>query len=251
MRFRNIVTLLLLAGPVAAAPAALIVHCDEDAGGDRGGDLNGLQALLEFMASGPELTVIARNTSTGVPQSFGTTDSLLVSVAFELPAGVYIVSGDSARIASGAVGLGAWSGRVAGDSVAEQWLWTNDYGGDLLDHGAPLARRQILSTSSGQGGGTETRFGGGHPHVDGPYGGIAAAPPVLAIPGNKQAVSDGIAFRLTLSATLTPAQLAQVGGSSVVEFGSDARYLHARTHVPEPAGLLVVLTLCGFLRRRS
>ena len=39
--------------------------------------------------------------------------------------------------------LVAFAGRGPGDSVAEQWLWTNDFGSDLLANYA-----QIISTRS-------------------------------------------------------------------------------------------------------
>jgi hypothetical protein len=71
-------------------------------------------------------------------------------------------------------------------------------------------------------------------------------PPLTPVPRDKRAISDSIAFSLTLTATISEAELrtALEGGGSIVEFGSDARYL-----TPEPTSLLL-LCLGGLLMRR-
>jgi hypothetical protein len=230
-------------GPAWLAPADIIVNYGLDGGGTNQDPLNGLAARATFALAGTHLSVLLEDTSTGVPASFDTADSLLVSVGLNLPGGVYIVGGNSAVIGPGSHGLGSWSSRVAGDSVAEQWLWTNDFGGDLME-----AYAQVISTSSGQGGGTVTRFDGQNGTVGGPFGGIAADPPWRSIPDNQPAVGDSILFELTLSDTLSAAQLGAAANASIVEYGSDARYLL----VPEPAGLLLAaLGLCASRARRS
>jgi len=239
------VALLLLLMLSATAHAEFLVNYTHDAGGTNTDPLNGLAARATYDLSGNTLSVLVENTSTGVPTSFAAADSLLVSLGFNLPVGVSIFSGNTATIGSGSVGLGSWAARSAGDSVAEQWLWTNDYGGDLMDSDQPLATRQVISTSDGQGSGVSTLFGGGSANVDGPYGGIAANPVLLAVPQSKPAVSNSILFTLTLNGTLSGADLVQVANDAVVEFGSNARYLDA----PEPATLLLVL-LPLTLRRR-
>jgi hypothetical protein len=226
----------------SVAAADVIVDYTFDAGGSTSDPLNGLSARGTFSRTGDQLAVVLENTSTGVPDSFMAADSLLVSVGMNLPDGVAFLSGDAAEIGVGSVGIGSWTGRVAGDSVAEQWLWTNGFGGDLLEGYA-----QIISTSDGQGGAAVTRFDGlVGGMVGGPFGGIAAEPPVLTIPDQQPAASDSIRFELTLTAPITDLQLADLADGSIVEFGSDARYLT----VPEPATGL--LTICGLalLRRR-
>jgi hypothetical protein len=228
-----------------AAQAALIVDYAHDAGGTNTDALNGLAARATFDRSGNVLSVLLENTSTGVPTSFAAADSLLVSLGFDLPTGVTILSGDTATIGLGSLGIGSWSGWTAGHTVAQEWLWTNDYGGDLMDSGQSLASRQVISTSSGQGEGVSTLFGGGSPSVDGPYGGIAANPVLLSVPSSKPAVSNSILFTITLTGGLSDADLVQVAHGAVVEFGSNARYLDA----PEPATLLLVLLPLAFRRR--
>jgi hypothetical protein len=225
-----------------SAPAAITVNYTVDGGGNNHDPLNGLAARATFDMTGSTLSVLLENTSAGVPVSFEVSDALLVSVGMNLPAGIAITDGLNAVIGLGSVGLGSWSGRVAGDSVAEQWLWTNDDGGDLME-----AYAQVISTSNGQGGGTVTRFDRNSGTVDGPFGGIATNPPLLPIPANQPAVGSSIFYALTLTTHLSDAELAQVARGSIVEFGSDQRYLG----VPEPA--TVALALLGLMvwRRRG
>ncbi len=228
---------------VAAASAGTIsVVFNVDAGGNNSDPLNGLEARATFTTAGAQMTVLLENTSTGVPSGFQTADSLLVSIGFNLPAGILIATGDAAVIGAGSLGIGSWTGRNAGDSVAEEWLWTNDFGGDLMQTYA-----QVISTSSGQGGGTVTRFDGGSGSVGGPYGGMAADPPHRGIPANQPAVSDSILFTLTLSGSLSDPELASVANASIVEYGSDARYLHT----PEPAALALGALCVAAARRRG
>jgi hypothetical protein len=237
-------TALLMAGCAAlfAAPALAdySVNYTVDAGGNNANGLGGLSAAATFNVSGTTLTVLLQNTSTGVPAGAEAADQLLVSVAFNLTGGTTFLSGDAAVIGGGSVGLGAWAGLVAGDSVASQWLWTNEFGGDLLG-----AYAQVISTSEGFGGGAALDFNGNAPAVSGPFGGIAAAPPFVAIPGSQEAVSDSILFTLTLSSTISEADLQAIADASIVEFGSDYQYMT----VPAP-GALALLGLGGLVSRR-
>jgi hypothetical protein len=218
---------------VAAAIAAADVTVDYtvDAGGNNQEPLNGLAARATYSISGNQLSILLENTSLGVPNSFDSADQLLVSLGFNLPQGVDIFSGDTAVIGPGSRGLGSWSNRVAGDSVAEEWLWTNDFGGDLME-----AWKHVISTSEGQGGGQSFLFGGGQGNVDGPYGGIAYDPPWRNIPDRQPAVATGILYGLTLTGTLTEEQLRAVAEGGIVEFGSDQRYLI----FPEPSTVLLL-----------
>lgn len=223
------------------APADVIVDYTQDAGGVNPAPLNGLSARVIFDIDGTHLSILLQNTSTGVPAGFDAAASLLVSVGMNLP-GADILSGNAALIGPAAGGIGAWSDRTAGASVGEQWIWTNDFGGDLMD-----GWKHVLSTSEGQGAGTVTRFDGGSGTVDGPFGGIAAAPPIVSIPPSQPAVCDAILFELTLTAPLSDTELEIVAHTGIVEFGSDQRYL---TPAPEPGGL-IMLAIAGLLLRRS
>lgn len=223
------------------ASADITIDYMLDAGGNNGNPLNGLSAHGTFATSGNTLTITLVNTSSGVPAGAEAADSLLVSLALNLGDGVEIVSGDSAVIGAGSNGLGQWSGLGQGDSVADQWLWTNDGGGDLL-----AAYTQVISTSTGQGGGSTTGFDGtADPSVGGPFGGIAADPVLVNIPNSQRAVSDSIEFVLTLNSALSDDDLAAIAGSGIVEFGSDFQYLAA----PAPSAL-AMLGLAGLGRRR-
>ncbi len=245
-RFRRAAMAVAVLLPVAASPATIIIDYAADAGGNNANPLNGLAAQATWRVDGTTLTITLKNTSTGVPKGAEVSDSLLVSLAFNLGDGITITSGTYAIVGAGSTGLGSWSDLLAGDSVADQWLWTNDGGGDLLESFA-----NIISTSNGQGGGDTFSFNGDpDPNVGGPFGGIAATPPLIAIPGPQQAVSDSIEFQLTLDATLTQSQLAAIAGAAVVEFGSDYQYLA----VPAPGALPLLgiggMSLLARRRRR-
>lgn len=206
-----------------------------DAGGSNANPLNGLAAMATFETSGNTLNILLKNTSTGMPAGFDTAASLLVSLGMSLPTGFSILSGNTAVVGPGSTGISQWSGLTSGSSVANEWAWTNSGGGDLL-----VPYKQVISTSSGNQ--SLTHFTGGSGGLGGPYGGIAASPLLANIPGTQRAVSNSIAFSLTLSGALSDQQLSEVANSSIVEFGSDVRYLK----VPEPASM-ALLALGGLL----
>jgi hypothetical protein len=240
---RCLIAAVAALGLCVPAQASYVVTYTVDAGGLNGQPLNGLSASAEFSINGTQLTITLSNTSIGVPDGAMTADSLLTSLAFELLDGITIVSGDSAAIGAGSQGLGQWGGQGAGFDVGFEWAWTNDGGGDLLE-----SFPQVITTSQGDGGGPAISFQGvPNPNVDGPFGGIAASPPLLAIPGTQYAVSDSIEFNLTLSGTLSESQLATIARDSIVEFGSDYQYLA----VPAPGTLwLLAFAAAGRRRRR-
>ena len=120
--------LLFLAAPLHLSAAQIRMEYFFDAGGGNPNPLNGLSAAATFDMQDVHLTILLENTSTGLPDGFDTSDALLVSLGMNLT-GVEILSGDAALIAPGSIGLGAWSSLAEGDSVAEEWLWTNDFGG--------------------------------------------------------------------------------------------------------------------------
>jgi hypothetical protein len=238
----TLVSAVALLGIGSAASGSIMVNYTVDAGGNNPNPLNGMSAAATWSISGTELTILLENTSTGVPVDALSADQLLVSLGFNLVDGITITAAVSAEVGPGSVGVGLWDALVAGDSVAEEWLWTNDNGGDLM-----LAYDQIISTSEGQNAPTTWSFVDNSmgPMVNGPFGGIAAAPPFLTIPGELPAVSDSIEFKITLSDTLTEIQLEEVALASIVEFGSDFQYVN----VPTP-GVLALMGVAGVIAAR-
>lgn len=222
---------VVLSGFCAQAHAgAITVQYTLDAGGRNRNPLNGLAALATFTSSGNGLSVLVQNTSTGVPARFNAASSLITSLGMSLPNGTRIVSGDSATIGSGSIGLQAWASRERGGSVADEWGWTNRRGNQAF-----AEFEQTITTTRNVAG--MTLFGGGRGRVGDAFGGIAAGPPILSIPRAKKAVSSSILFELTLSSALTREQLSEVAYGSMIEFGADAKYLRP---VPEPSSLMLL-----------
>lgn len=238
--------IVLLALGAGVASADVIVDYAVDAGGSNNNPLNGLSARATFTLTkgGTGLCVQLTNTSTGLPDGFDTAASLLVSLGMNL--GVDFVSGDAAVIGAGSQGLGKWSSLAPGATVADEWVYSNDGAGDLLQ-----GYSQVITTSSGLNGAVAAHFSPGSGNIGGPYGGIAADPVLKSIPDNQRAVSDTIVFDLTLATGITEGELRAALEDSIVEFGSDVRYLTPSVVIPAPgAALLCVLGLAA-MRRMS
>lgn len=230
----------------SAAIADIVVDYAIDAGGSNNNPLNGLSARATFTLTkgGTGLCIKLQNTSTGLPDGFDTAASLLVSLGMNL--GVDFASGDSAVIGAGSTGLGKWSNLGAGDSVADEWVFSNSGAGDLLQGYA-----QVITTSSGLGGAAATHFSPGSGNIGGPFGGIAADPVLKSIPGNQRAVSDSILFDLTLASGITEGELRAALEDSIVEFGSDVQYLTPKVVIPAPGAALLGILGLAALRRAA
>lgn len=242
MKCESALGAIVALGLTGGALASVVTVDYEAYVGGTGGSSTGLTAQATWTSVGTMLTIELSNTSVGAPGGATVADTLLVSLAFDLGQDA-ILSGDSIVVGAGSTGLGAWSGLGAGDSIAEQWVWSNTGSGDYLANFA-----QVVTTSSGLGGGTPNAFGGGPvPGIDGPFGGIAAAPPILPVPNAQEAVSDSILITLTLTGELSSEQLQSVADAAVVEFGSDFAYVST---VPAPSALAVFALGLGGARRR-
>lgn len=242
IRSVKLVSAIAALSMAVASADVVVVDYTVDAGGHNSNPLNGLSARATFTTNGNQLTILLQNTSTGVPSGFGSSDSLLSSLGFN--SSVNINSGVSSVIGAGSHGLGTWSSRSAGMSVAEEWLWGNQGSGDLLQNYS-----HIITTSNGLGGASAFHFAGASGNVSGPYGGIAGAPPIVSIPGSQRAVSNSIFFTMTMASALSASQLATLTQNSIVEFGSDKQYL---TPVPAPGAVVlgaIGLALVKRLRR--
>jgi hypothetical protein len=224
----------------------IIVDYTINIGGHDDDGMNGLSARATWMIDGTTLTILLENTSTSTLPGRGISDELITMLLFDL-GDALIVSGESAVVGPGSKGLGSWAALLPGDSVADEWLWSNlqhddDAGDDDFDH--------VISTSMGIGNGVRTDFNGDRANVGGPFGGIAPMAWEHPYHGNQHAVSNGILFTLILSEPLTDGDLESIAVGSLVGFGSGASFVA----VPTPGSIVLValgVALAGIGRLRQ
>ncbi len=204
---------------------------------------SGLAAEAEFTLLNPTtLEVRLRNTSTGVPFGFDTSDQILTAISWDFGAPGF--NGDP-WIISGTVVIGPTSQSLnfdtgsygPGTDVSGEWGYGNMDGTGLLANFISASRPE------------STPFGGanldGPIAIDGPQGGLVANP-VLVPLGGQGAIQDEIIATLTLDGAIS--DLGFLNQNLVrIEFGSDAFFIT----VPEP-GTVALLGLAGLLglRRR-
>lgn len=200
-------------------------------------------------ADSDTLRIVVENTSTAWPSWMpaDSSNQILTSISFELPAGLEIVGG-SAILGDGAVTIDfddVGSQLSAGDDVSGEWGFGND-GGKVN-----LARNFITAMTN-----HSTAFGGanldGPSNLNGPQGGLVANPLLFSL-GGLGAIRGPVVFELHINGQF---DLLQVTRGNI-EFGSDAAFVGPGTveQVPEPttATLLAlggVAFAGGWLRRR-
>ena len=200
-------------------------------------DLSGLSAELEFTLLDPTtLEVRAKNTSTGVPDNFNSSDQLLTGVSWDFGHPGY--NGD-AQIIGGCVVIGDASTSVnfntgtygPGFDVSGEYGYGNEDGTGALPN-------FITATAA-----RATPFGGanldGPVSIDGPQAGLVPDPiPVFL--GGLGAIQNEIITTLALSEPLPDLGCLQQNLVRV-EFGSNAFFITS----PEPATALLLLVGCG------
>jgi MYXO-CTERM domain-containing protein len=200
---------------------------------------SGLGAEAEFTFLNPTtLQVRLKNTSTGVPVGFESSDQLLTSVSWTFKGGVSILAGSvftgptSQSVNFSILNVGSNA------DVSGEWGYGN--GGTT-----GLGLNYISSNSAGT-----TPFGGANldstVNIDGPQAGLVANPALVPL-GGLGAIENEIIATLTLSGAYSEAMLAAdiaINGTNV-EFGSDAAFVA----FPSPAGL-ALLGVAGILAGR-
>lgn len=213
-------------------------------------DSSGLSAEAEFTLLNPTtLQIRLKNTSTGVPVGFDNADQLLTGVSWDF--GHPGFNGD-VMITGGSVITGASSSTVnfSITNVGSNADVSGEFGYGNMDGTGALTN--FVSANAAQ----ATPFGGpnldGTVSIDGPQGGLVANPALVSL-GGLGAIQSEIIATLTLSGSMTDAQLLGdlLDNGTRVEFGSDAAFLPGQL-VPAPgAGLLLGLALLGRSRRRK
>lgn len=183
-------------------------------------------------------SVTLRNTSTSASGTRGVSNALLSTLAFDLPEGVSIASGDGAHIAQGSRGVGGWADRGAGDSVADEWSFTEGgANGMMRDH------TTAITTDSKVGRAQSFRFNGQQGNIRNAFGGLISGETASLFDFNgrkRYAVESAIVFDFTLTAELTADQLVALADSALAEFGRQYQYLSV-----DPTSLGMVIPLPG------
>jgi hypothetical protein len=206
-------------------------------------DPSGLSAEAEFtLLNATTLEVRLRNTSTGTPDGFDSSDQLLTGLSWDF--GLLGSNPGDVEITGGSVIIGPSSASVnfdtgsytAGDDVSGEYGYGNNDGtGAMLN---------FISGNTAQ----ATPFGGanldGPASIDGPQAGLVANP-ILVPLGGLGAIQNEIIATLTLSAPLLDLSFLDDNGAQV-EFGSDAAFIF----VPGPASAVLLMGAFALRGRR-
>lgn len=208
-------------------------------------DPSGLSAEVEFTLLNPTtLEVRVKNTSTGAPLGFDSSDQLLTGVSWDT-GDIGINLGDP-EITGGTIVIGPTSSSLnfdtgsygPGTNVGGEWGYGNMDGSGGLPN--------MISGNTAQ----VTPFGGpnldGPDSIDGPQAGLVASPEVVGL-GGLGAIQDEVIATLTISEPLSDLQFLY-DNLVRVEFGSDAAFLQT----PEPATIAMLgVGALALLRRIS
>ena len=201
------------------------------------------EATFSLASSGSVLQISLRNTSTGAPADFDSSDLLLTSIAFNLGGPQIVATGSTVEVGSASEALFDSGIYGAGTDVSGEYGIGNNSG--VLTGFAGMTNHVSTLTS-----GTTQLSGAnldGPADLSGPQGGLLAATH-YNMQGGLGVIGDEIFISLNLSSPL--GDLSFLDNGAVVEFGSDAAFL---TVIPAPSAATVALFglgACAIRRRR-
>jgi len=196
----------------------------------------GLSAEVEWTldSNNPKTLIVrARNTSTAVPDGFGSLDQILTGISWDMGGPGH--NGSDPKINGGVVLIGASSISMYFDNVPSQLGPGDDISGEWgygLNTGGGGLNNFISASASGA-----SPFGDGNLDglidIDGPQSGLVATPLLVPMDG-MAAVQNEIVATLTLNKSLSNLDFIAENGV-VVEFGSGAGF------IPEPGALALLM----------
>lgn len=200
-------------------------------------DASGLSGEAEFTITGlNEMQIRLRNTSTGLPDGFGSADQILTSIAWDFGGGGQSIIGGSVLTGANSASVNFSIANVGANAdVSGEYGFGNGGATGLLDN-------FVSGNTAGA-----TPFGGanldGPVSLNGPQGGLVSMNDLLDL-GGLGAIRDEIVITVQTSQVL--ADLSFLDAGATIEFGSDAAFL---TTVPAPGSIALLLGL-GVARRR-
>lgn len=200
-----------------------------------------LSGTVDMSLSGNLLTIVLKNTSTGVTADGSGSTNLLTGLAFNLPTGISISSG-TVTVPGGATNVGFSS---LATNVGSEWGYRQgiiDSGHWNSDGPATLGYNAVISTHTADIGvvfDTVASSLGPPPGTDGPDFGLLSSLVANSVAGGQEAIKAPLTIVLTLAGTLPGNLLDLIENAPVgISFASPDQSV-VLLSTPEPGSLLL------------